>query len=513
MNQAVTVKDVLKRASPGSPAIGAPGKQTMSYAALHDHTNAIASRLRALGVERNERVAIVLPNGPEMAVAFLAASLCGTAAPLNPAYRAEELDFYLKDLRARLLIADATAPGPAIEVAEKLGIQVVRVNCGASDTAGLLVSAELDAVPSLDVPIDLDAADVAMVLHTSGTTSKPKIVPLTHGNITASAGHISTSLALTSDDVCLNIMPLFHIHGLIAAVLSSLHAGASVICTPGFNALRFMGLLSSENPTWYTAVPTMHQAIVERASRQPAEALRNRLRFIRSSSASLPPSVLEDLERTFGCTVVEAYGMTEAAHQMTSNPLTPGKRKPGTVGMAAGPEIGVVDTAGNFLSHGVEGEIVICGPNVTLGYENNPQANATGFFNDPVSKSRWFRTGDLGRLDPENFLTVTGRIKEMINRGGEKVAPREVDEVLLLANGVVQAVTFGLPHPKLGEEVAAAVVIAPGSDATPESIRAFAAEKLAAFKVPRKIVIVDQIPKGPTGKIQRIGLAALLGLV
>jgi acyl-CoA synthetase (AMP-forming)/AMP-acid ligase II len=271
-------------------------------------------------------------------------------------------------------------------------------------------------------------------------------------------------------------------------------------------------MLKSENPTWYTAVPTMHQAIVERASRQPDEALRNRLRFIRSSSASLAPSVLEELERTFGCTVIEAYGMTEAAHQMTSNPHAPGKRRPGTVGMAAGPAVSIADEFGNFLPPQTEGEIVISGPNVTGGYENNPVADAAAFFEDREGGARWFRTGDLGKFDEDGFLTVTGRIKEMINRGGEKVAPREVDEVLLLADGVVQAVTFGYPHPKLGEEVAAAVVLAPGTEATAESIRAFAAERLAAFKVPRKIIVVDEVPKGATGKIQRLGLAALLGL-
>jgi acyl-CoA synthetase (AMP-forming)/AMP-acid ligase II len=389
---------------------------------------------------------------------------------------------------------------------------IVHVSCGTQDTAGLLVSPDLDAaVPQ--PPVDQMLSNgIAMVLHTSGTTSRPKIVPLSHRNLTASAGHIAASLALVPGDVCLNIMPLFHIHGLVAAVLSTLRAGASVICTPGFNALRFMALLKAENPTWYTAVPTMHQAIVERAARQPVEAIQNRLRFIRSSSASLAPSVLEELEQVFGCTVVEAYGMTEAAHQMTSNPLAKGQRRSGTVGQAAGPMVGIADASGNFLAAQTEGEIVICGPNVTSGYENNPSADATAFFENGKGKGRWFRTGDLGRFDEDGYLTVTGRIKEMINRGGEKIAPREVDEVLLLASGVLQAVTFGFPHAKLGEDVAAAVVLSPGTEATADSIRAFAAEKLAAFKVPRKIIVVDEIPKGATGKVQRIGLAALLGI-
>ncbi len=508
----LTIRDILSRADAEAPAIRAPDKSPLSYGQLFQHADDVASRLRGMGVGRNDRVAIILPNGPEMAVAFLASALCGTAAPLNPAYRREELDFYLNDLNAKLIIVDADAPGPAVEAAVARGMAIVRVSCGTQRTAGLLVSADLDAAVPQAAVGDISPEDTAMVLHTSGTTSRPKIVPLSHRNLTASAGHIATSLALRADDVCLNIMPLFHIHGLVAAVLSSLRAGASVICTPGFNALRFMALLKSENPTWYTAVPTMHQAIIERAARQPEEAMKNRMRFVRSSSASLPPSVLEEVEKTFGCTVVEAYGMTEAAHQMTSNPLAKGERRPGTVGQAAGPMVSIADAFGNFLPPSTEGEIVICGPNVTAGYENNPGADAAAFFEDRNAKARWFRTGDLGRFDQDGYLTVTGRIKEMINRGGEKVAPREVDEVLLLASGVVQAVTFGYPHPKLGEEVAAAVVLSPGTEATAESIRAFAAERLAAFKVPRKIIIVDKVPTGATGKIQRIGLAALLGI-
>lgn len=492
--------------------MGAPDKSPLSYQQLAQHVEDVASRLRGMGIGRNDRIAIVLPNGPEMAVAFLASTLCGTAAPLNPAYRRDELDFYLGDLNAKLIIVDDASPGPAVDAATARGMKVVRVACGASDTAGMLVSSELDAATPQKSDDDVTPDDIALVLHTSGTTSRPKIVPLSHRNVTASASHIATSLALQPDDVCLNIMPLFHIHGLIAAVLSSLRAGASVICTPGFNALRFMSLMKTEKPTWYTAVPTMHQAIVERASRQPEEAKQSRLRFIRSSSASLAPSVLEALEASFGCTVVEAYGMTEAAHQMTSNPLEPGRRQPGTVGQAAGPKVRIADAAGNFLAAGLEGEVVISGPNVTGGYESNAKANAEAFFEDGEGMARWFRTGDLGRLGEDGFLTVTGRIKEIINRGGEKIAPREVDEVLLLIEGVVQAVTFAYPHPKLGEEVAAAVVLAPGANATADSIRAFLAERLAAFKVPRKIIIVDEIPKGATGKIQRIGLAKQLGI-
>ena len=302
-------------------------------------------------------------------------------------------------------------------------------------------------------------------------------------------------------------MPLFHIHGLMAAVLASISAGASVFCTPGFNALRFFAWLGDARPSWYTAVPTMHQALLARAERNAEIIAGARLRFIRSSSSSLPPQVMRALEETFGAPVVEAYAMTEAAHQMTSNPLPPLPRKPGTVGVAAGPEVGVMDEQGTLLEAGQVGELVIRGSNVTEGYENNPEANAACFTNG------WFRTGDEGVLDDEGYVTITGRLKEIINRGGEKISPREVDDALMDHPAIEQVVTFAMPHDKLGEEVAAAVVLREGAEAEAREIRRFAADRLADFKVPRKIVFVAEIPKGATGKLQRIGLAEKLGLV
>jgi acyl-CoA synthetase (AMP-forming)/AMP-acid ligase II/acyl carrier protein len=322
-----------------------------------------------------------------------------------------------------------------------------------------------------------------------------------------SAQNIRATLALGPTDRCLNIMPLFHIHGLVGALLSSLAARASVVCTPGFYAPEFFAWVKTFQPTWYTAVPTMHQAILARASQEADVLSHSSLRLIRSSSAPLPPQVLAELERVFRVPVLEAYGMTEAAHQMASNPLPPRPRKAGSVGRAAGPDIAILDEAGNRLPPGTKGEIAIQGANVMRGYENNPEANATTFTHG------WFRTGDQGYLDADGYLFLTGRIKEIINRGGEKIAPREVDEVLLDHPAVAQAVAFALPHPRLGEEVAAAVVVRSAMTATEQELRAFAATRLADFKVPRRIVILGEIPKGPTGKPQRIGLAERLGLV
>jgi len=351
-----------------------------------------------------------------------------------------------------------------------------------------------------------EAGDTALVLHTSGTTARPKIVPLLQRNVIASSGNIARTLSLSPDDVCLNIMPLFHIHGLIAATLASLSAGARVCCTPGFNGLKYFGWLDAVKPTWVTAVPTMHQAILSRAARNEEIVARSRLRLIRSSSAALAPQVMAELEKTFRTPVIESYGMTEAAHQMASNPLPPRARKPGSVGVAAGPEIGIMGEEGRLLATGETGEVVIRGSNITPGYENNPEANAAAFVDG------WFRTGDQGFLDDDGYLRLTGRLKELINRGGEKFSPLEIDHVLMEHPAVLQALTFAVPHHKLGEDVAAAVVLREGQSASERELRDFAAKHLAEFKVPRRIVIVREIPKGATGKLRRMELAAKLGL-
>jgi acyl-CoA synthetase (AMP-forming)/AMP-acid ligase II len=329
---------------------------------------------------------------------------------------------------------------------------------------------------------------------------------LSQTNVTASAYHIGRTLVLTPDDVCLNIMPLFHIHGLIAATLSSIAAGASVVCTPGFNALKFFSWFDEVRPSWYTAVPTMHQAILSRAERNREIIQRGRLRLIRSSSSSLPPQVMEALENTFHVPVIEAYGMTEASHQMASNPLPPHARFPGSVGVAAGPDVATMDDKGNLLSAGELGEVVIRGRNVTQGYEANPDANAKAFTNG------WFRTGDQGVIDKQGYLRLTGRLKELINRGGEKISPLEVDTVIMDHPAVAQVVTFAVPHDKLGEDIAAAVVLREGAACDERELRAFVGSRVADFKVPRKILFLTEIPKGATGKLQRIGLAEKLGL-
>ncbi len=498
-----TVLDLLTRGADDAPAIGAPGRPTLTHRGLRALAGRTREALNTMGIGRQDRVAMVLPNGPEMASAFVAVATGATTAPLNPAYKAEEFDFYLSDLNAKCLLIQQGMESPARAVAAARGIAIVELIPG--ETAGdFTLASSLTGTPAR--PGVADAQDVALVLHTSGTTSRPKIVPLRQINVTASAYHIGEMLRLAPEDTCMNIMPLFHIHGLIAAVLSSLAAGGSVVCTPGFNAFQFFRHFEEANPSWFTAVPTMHQAILGLAGRNKDTIAKGRLRFIRSSSASLPPQVMTAVEEAFGVPVIESYGMTEAAHQMASNPLPPRPHFAGSVGVAAGPDVGIMDDDGNLLPTGGLGEIVIRGRNVTAGYENNPDANAKAFTNG------WFRTGDQGTLDEQGYLRLTGRLKEIINRGGEKISPLEVDEILMDHPAVQQVVTFAMPHSKLGEDVAAAVVLREGMTVDEHGLRDFAGTRLAAFKVPRKIVFLAEIPKGATGKLQRIGLAEKLGL-
>ena len=503
-----TIADLLEAGDGDYPAISAPGGVPLTYGALRSLVADTIKSLRARGIQPNDRVACVLDNGPEAATTFLSVAAGGTAAPLNPAYRADEYEFYLSDLGAKLLIVAQGKASSSVEVAAKLGVPVARLVAHPERGAGTF-SLEFDDAERASSSASGDFAnpdDVALVLHTSGTTSRPKIVPLTQRNVCASARNVSQTLALTPDDRNLSIMPLFHIHGLIASLLAPLSAGAEVSCSPGFNALKFFGWMAEVKPTWYTAVPTMHQAILARAPKNADVVAESRLRFIRSSSSALPPTVIAELERVFRAPVVEAYGMTEAAHQMASNPLPPRARKPGTVGPNAGPEVRIVDDRWNTVPRGMTGEIVIRGENVTRGYENNPAANDTAFFDG------WFRTGDQGTMDDDGYVSITGRLKEIINRGGEKISPREVDEIIMEHPAVHQCVTFGMPHEMLGEEVAAAIVLKEGVACDDRELRQFASVRLADFKVPKKILILKEIPVGATGKLQRIGLAQKLGL-
>ena len=508
MNTRLTLRQLLSVGRDDAIAIAAPGAKELTYGALRSQVAETVAAFNGVGIGVCNRVAIVLPNGPEMATLFLAVASAAASAPLNPGYRGEEFEFYLTDLEPKVLIVESGSTSPVVEIAKKLKIPTLVLHPHPELGAGRysLDMAKMSNDATSSTREMSGAENIALVLHTSGTTSRPKIVPLSQRNICASAHNIRQSLSFTASDRGLNVMPLFHIHGIIAAVLAPLSAGSSVFCTPGFNGLKFFSWMEAAKPTWYSAVPTMHQAILTRARQNAAVIAANKLRFIRSSSSSLPPQVLAELEETFGCPVVEAYGMTEAAHQMACNPLPPGIRKPGTVGCGVGVDVAIMDERGILVPAGVTGEIVVRGDNVTSGYVNNPKANAEAFTNG------WFRTGDQGVQDSGGYVSITGRLKEIINRGGEKISPREIDEVLMDHPAVQQVVTFGIPHEKLGEEVGAVIVLHEGMAASERELRDFVGARVADFKVPRKLIFMDEIPKGATGKLQRIGLAQKLGL-
>ena len=503
---AETLFDLLGRS--GEPRRAAAlesvdGAAATSYAELRGVVESVAGVLASRGIGRGDCVAILLPNGPQAAACFLGVACAATAAPLNPAFRSHELDYYFEDLRPAAVIVPPVTPAPVLAVAESRGIPVLVAVSDPGASAGVfgLVGENAPVLQPAPRP-----DDVALVLHTSGTTARPKIVPLTHGNLCASAANVAASLALTAADRCLGVMPLFHIHGLVAALAATLDGGGTVICTGGFDAPAFLALVRSTAATWYTAVPTMHQAVLARAVADPAAVAGHRLRFVRSSSAALAPAVLEGLEGVFSVPVVEAYGMTEAAHQMCSNPLPPQVRKTGSVGPAAGPEVVVLDDEGQRCELGSVGEVGIAGANVMGGYRG--QGASTGEALD----GGWFRTGDLGRFDADGYLFLTGRRKEIINRGGETISPREIDETMLEHAAVASAVAFAVPDPRVGEEVGIVVVCREGESLSERDVRAFLGERLSDAKVPRVVRFLDEIPLGPTGKVQRIGLAAKLGI-
>jgi acyl-CoA synthetase (AMP-forming)/AMP-acid ligase II len=431
-------------------------------------------------------------------VTFLAASMVGTAAPLNPGYKEEEFRFYLDDTNAKVLLLPPDGADAARAAAAANRVPVLTVDMDAAGTVAItpLPQGGTFTPPAID--------DVALILHTSGSTGRPKRVPLSHANLSISAGNVARSYALRAEDVSLCVMPLFHVHGLVASTLATLATGGTVVVPGKFNPLGFWRVVRDHGVTWYSAVPTLHQLLLARsagATERPAGA--EQLRFIRSCSASLPPQVMRELEEAFGAPVLEAYGMTEAAHQMASNPLPPDSRLPGSVGPGTDVHISIMDEQGRHLSPGERGEVVIKGPNVITGYENNPDANRTSFVDG------WFRTGDQGFLDGNGYLTLVGRLKELINRGGEKISPREIDEVLLAHPAIAEAVCFGVPHPTWGEEVSAAVVLS--GAATEAELLGYCRERLADFKRPKQIHITDAIPRTATGKIQRRIVAQVFG--
>jgi len=485
-------------------ALEAPNRISLTYHELNETIVSLKNTFKKLSINPLDPVAIVLPNGPDLGTLFLATACFGIAAPLNPNYSKKEFLFFLKDLRAKVLVVDPKLKSTASSAAKELGIPILKLF--PNEKAGSFILKKNSDFLQNQTQNEPFESRPSLLLHTSGTTSKPKLVQLTAKNLVQSALNIGKTLQLSERDSCLNIMPLFHIHGLVAVLLASIFSNSRLICPPGFSALTFFGFLNKYRPTWYSGVPTMHQLILQRAKRNQDVINKNPLRFIRSSSAALPKPVLKELETTFQCPIVEAYGMTEASHQIASNPLPPKSRKAGTVGIAAGPQIKIIENNGNEMPANCVGEIVIKGNNVINCYANNPEANHSSFHEG------WFRTGDLGSIDEDGYLTISGRIKEIINKGGEKISPKEIDDILQEMPAIEQVVCFAIGNNAYGEDIGCAIVLVPGMSLTEEEIVKHASKFLAKFKIPRRFFFLSEIPVGPTGKLQRIGLAKTLGL-
>ncbi|WP_027579814.1 non-ribosomal peptide synthetase [Bradyrhizobium sp. Ai1a-2] len=495
------ILDFYSRDAPDRPAVLAPGRGAVTYAELATRTSDTVRQLRGFGIAQGDRVALVLPRGVDNALALIAVATAAVCIPVNPDLTGDELQRYFSELELAALVTSAETGPASRAAAHALGVAVIDLSPRAGQGLGAFELAGSSVGPAI-VGGAARGEDDAFILLTSGTASRPKMVPLTHASVCLSAYNAAVVFGLGPQDRLLNMLPLFHAHALISGLLTALAAGSSVICTAGFDPVSFFTCLKDLKPTWYTAVPTIHRALLS-ASEHDTEMTRgSSLRMIRSASASLPPAILQGLEARFGVPVIEIYGMTEGASQIAANPRH--RRKPGSVGLPAGPEIAIMDNEGRRLPAGERGEIVLRGPTICRGYYNDPEATRSAF------RDGWFRTGDLGYLDADGYLFIVGRIKDVINRGGQKISPLEVEEALLSHPDVREAGVFGIPHQKLGETVGAAIVLRPRSGATAHQLRQFARQRLAAYKVPSLIRMVQALPKGASGKLQRSALVELV---
>jgi oxalate---CoA ligase len=506
---ATTLVDVVRdhaQRTPDALAILAPGRPPLDYRGLSHALDATIERLAAAGFGRGDRVALALPDGPELAVALMAVSGCATCVPLNSTLDETSYRVAFSRLRVDALIVPLAATSaddtPATRTADALSLPVIRLAFAPADPAGVFTLLPAAARPA-KIAVGSAADDIALVLHTSGTTEQPKAVPLTHRLVVGPALARARQFGLTAADRCLCVRPLFTAGGMRRCLFPVLAVGASVVCTPGLGGESFVAWLEAFEPTYYSGSPTIQRALIDELE-QRGGAMRSTLRFILSASAALPASLGSRLEEMLGVPVLQGYGMTETGI-VAQNPLAPGASRAGSVGLPVGNEFAILGDAGLWLPPGEIGEIVVRGAEVFGGYEDDPAANRKAFFQG------WFRTGDLGYVDRDGFLFIAGRVKELINRGGFKVSPSAVDAAVTRHPDVVDAVTFAVPHATLGEDVVTAAVLRQPSTATAQSLRDFVFGELAAFMVPRQILLVPDLPRSAAGKVQRAEIAAKFG--
>ena len=512
-----TLKDVISSRHSSRTAVVIPDGPALTYSQLQQQIEHVAASLHSFlpAFTPTTAVALSLVNNLEFTASFLAITwLRGVAAPLNPGYTVEENKFYLDDMKCAAVLVLKGEGQNARKAAADYKIPVLEVGYDKLKHTLTLTAPDGKVIQPRTVTFAPQPADVCLILHTSGTTSRPKAVPLTHRNICTSIANISRTYDLTAEDRTLIVMPLFHVHGLIGVLLSTLATGGMCVIPPRFSATVFWGVFDRYQCTWYSSVPTIHQILVSQELKNnpkpPSPVKRQPYhRFIRSCSSALAPATMQQLESLYGVPVVEAYAMTEAAHQMTSNNLPhKGKRKPGSVGQGQGVKLAVLNDSNQPLPTGQEGEVSIQGANITPGYINNEAANTASF-----TSNGWFRTGDQGYVDAEGYVFLTGRLKELINRGGEKISPLEIDHVLLQSPLVAEAIAFGVKDDKYGQEVAAAVVLKPNAEVKEAAeverrLQEWCKMQMSAFKVPKRIYVADTLPRTATGKIQRRHVAS-----
>jgi oxalate---CoA ligase len=477
---------------PDRPAMVASRFAVLSYRELVAQIAQTRDGLRQAGFDRNARIAVALPTGAEAALAIVAVASSAAAVPLDPKLTFAEVESCLRILRpdAVLLAGDQVAG----KVAEQHRLPVIAAHFARDGRLGMQLTVPQigPAAPSEDP----DPEAPAFILHTSGTTADPNLVPFSHRNMLAAAARVQSWFALTPQDRCLSVSPIHYSHGITTTVLPPLLTGGSIALPANPSLVDLSEWFGTLAPTWYSAGPTLHLAVLEKARAWPDARSLHSLRFISSAGAAIAEELRENMESVLGIPVLEHYGSSETA-QLAANAPPPGRSKPGTCGIPWPETIIIVGPDGRRLPAGAQGEILVQGPTVMAGYLNAPELNRIAFVDG------WYRTGDIGSLDADGFLSLHGRKRETINRGSEKIAPIEIDEALMRHPDVVEAAAYGVPHPRLGEDVAAAVVLRPGARATPIELREFVGARLARFKIPRRISIVDQLPKGLTGKVKR----------
>ncbi|MGB8932364.1 MAG: AMP-binding protein [Anaeromyxobacteraceae bacterium] len=485
---------VLQAASvaPDRPFLVAPDAGvTLTRRELASAVESLRAQLRAAGLAPGDRAALLLSNGPNLVVALLAVMSSGASAvPLHPRLAPDELDALVADAAPSLLISDERHRD-VVPAATRERLALLREP--RLEPGNPLLAAPVTGHDASQTWRPAASGPPALILFTSGTTGRPKGVPLGQGHLLENARQVSLAHALAPGDVALCVLPIFHVNGLVVTMLAPLLSGGTVVMPCRFEPDRFWALVAAHSVTWFSGVPTVLSALLARPG--PSPAVLRALRFARSASAPLPVAVKREFEARFGVPVVESLGMSEAAGQVTSNPLPPAPRKEGSVGVAFGNELRVVDDGARPVATGTVGEVAIRGANVFAGYLGDvaPRSHRDG----------WFLTGDLGYLDDDGYLFLTGRRKELINRAGEKIAPREVEEVLHRRAEVQTACVVGVPDPLYGEEVVAFVQLRPGHAFDPDALVAFCRLHLARFKAPKRILRVDDWPRAPNGKLQR----------